>query len=297
MCSYCLQGAVSPVLFLQRTCEGHPFLHRERFRPPPGIYSHFLQRLSASRLPAESAAKHFSLLREGNFREREYFFQRCIIRQRFAEAFNVQHRRVHLWRRQESFWWNSDEHFRSTEKADEDCEESCMFRVADFLCDSLLYEERKRVRMYCRFQEDMPQERRSDVVGDIRHDFVRFFRHRDPEGVALDHSELRIGFQICLEQRDEAVIQLHRSDFRGSGEEFLREHADAGSDLHDTVLRPDLRSLHDGLEHFCIHEKMLPEVRIEPEGIGAAELPYFLFQTWHGHSLTFRFREVKCTQS
>jgi hypothetical protein len=88
------------------------------------------------------------------------------------EAIDVEDGRIDLGRRQEGGGGHVPDDLWRAEESDDDREQSGIVRIANLLRDFPLDQQRQRHGRVRSFQECMAQQRRGDVVGDVRDDFV-----------------------------------------------------------------------------------------------------------------------------
>ena len=137
--------------------------------------------------------------------------------------------------------------------------------------------------------EECHEDRGGDVVGKIRNDFEPLSRTevQDAEDVQLQDvarhdGHVVIALQCLGENGREFFIQLDGDDARTALREPLRQRADAGANLEDSICRAEVSRIHDGAHHARIHEEVLPEPLARAQVKGAQDVARDLGVGDHG---------------
>ena len=149
----------------------HPFLHFHSLRSSLRIDSGFFQRFHAFRQGSDRIPEHLPPSGHGVLHEPENPLDGVPVRKRFAETFNVQHRRLHVRRRQKGISRHMPDQCRLAAETDEGGQYSFRSFGADGFRHFALDEERQRSRRFRQLEEETPEEGRGDGVGNIRDDF------------------------------------------------------------------------------------------------------------------------------
>lgn len=116
------------------------------------------------------------------------------------------------------------------------------------------------------------------MVGDVCNDFVWSGGEGGGEHIAVQNRECSIGH--CggefFEERDKPLIEFDGSDRACMFQQLARQHADSRPDFYDVVILPNVGCSHDCPEYFSIYKKVLSQVFVQFEVVGATELPNFI---------------------
>src|SRR5438132_665911 len=129
--------------------------------------------------------------------------------------------------------------------------------------------------------EALDDQRRGDVVREVRHELRRVLRQLELEGVAESYVDV---FREAAERRLERVVDLDRVDAADSLGEVTGEHSLPGPDLEHDVFRPELREPADHLEDVRVAQEVLPVRLLGPRAHGSEK-----------HSVAFR--SICCSSS
>ena len=121
--------------------------------------------------------------------------------------------------------------------------------------------------------EEAHDDRRGDIVGQVRHDFQRLpavlflrqLRQVHFHDVFVDDLNVVPAGQGVLKDGDERTVDLHGDDFLRRAGQVLGHGADARPDLQDAVILRDLRRFDDLLQHAGIDEEVLAEFLLKCE--------------------------------
>ena len=114
--------------------------------------------------------------------------------------------------------------------------------------------------------EALDDERRGDVVREVRDELRRVLRKLDPERVAEDDVDV---LAEAAQRGLERAVDLDRVDPADSLGEEAREHALPGTDLEHDVVGLELRQPADHLEDVRVAEEVLAVLLLRPRAHGS----------------------------
>jgi len=97
--------------------------------------------------------------------------------------------------------------------------------------------------------QQVPDDRRGDVVGDVRHhQVIRLIHdlcHGGLENIPMHHTHIGIWLEYRPQRSQHALIQFDRRHLSGTNSQIAGQTSQARTDLKHTVIRPDLRGKGD----------------------------------------------------
>src|SRR5262245_2036200 len=131
--------------------------------------------------------------------------------------------------------------------------------------------------------EALDDDRRRDVVGQVRDELRRRRLERhvvEGDRVPEDEVDVRRPVERLLERLLERRIELDRMDLAHAVREVAGQHAGAGADLQDDVLRLELGEPVDHTKEVLVDEEVLPERLLRPRPHGRRKAREAFSSVW-----------------
>ena len=124
--------------------------------------------------------------------------------------------------------------------------------------------------------KEREENRRRDVVGQIRRDLERLIFHEGTDvrlqDVAGHDAQMIVGGERLGEDGGQLLVKFDGGDVCAGFEKPLRQRADARADLQDAVAFFNFRRRHDVLDNRAVDEEVLPEPLARAQVKGAQDV-------------------------